>query len=76
MPETLDARGLKCPLPALKTQQRLDRLAAGERLTVLANDPMARIDIPHLCQAEGHTLVGQVEDTATGEWRFEIEKTG
>ncbi|MGY6645128.1 MAG: sulfurtransferase TusA family protein [Salinarimonas sp.] len=44
----LDLRGLKCPLPALKTRKALSRVAAGTMLRVECTDPMAAIDIPHL----------------------------
>lgn len=50
----VDARGLKCPLPVLQTEKRLATIAAGARLTVLATDPMAKIDIPLYCQQNGH----------------------
>jgi len=56
MDETLDLRGLKCPLPALMTKKALARLAPGTKLTVLADDPMAAVDIPHMCHGEGHAL--------------------
>ncbi|MCC5976978.1 MAG: sulfurtransferase TusA family protein [Salinarimonas sp.] len=44
----LDLRGLKCPLPALKTRKALSRVAAGTVIRVECTDPMAAIDIPHL----------------------------
>jgi tRNA 2-thiouridine synthesizing protein A len=44
----LDLRGLKCPLPALKTRKALSRVAAGTIIRVECTDPMAAIDIPHL----------------------------
>ena len=56
-PEILDARGLKCPLPVLKMEKRLAQLPAGASLTVLATDPMARIDIPLYCTQHGHACV-------------------
>ena len=56
MEETLDLRGLKCPLPALLAKKALARLPAGALLTVLADDPMAVVDIPHMCHDEGHAL--------------------
>jgi len=62
---TLDLKGLKCPLPVLKTRKALSRLAAGDRLTVLTTDPMAEIDIPHFCSENGHTLI-EAERTETG----------
>jgi tRNA 2-thiouridine synthesizing protein A len=56
MDETLDLRGLKCPLPALLAKKALARLAPGTVLTVLASDPMAVVDIPHMCHGEGHAV--------------------
>jgi tRNA 2-thiouridine synthesizing protein A len=52
----LDLRGLKCPLPVLRTQRELFRLAAGQVLIVEATDPMAAIDIPHLLTQTGDVL--------------------
>ena len=52
--ETIDARGLKCPLPVLKMEKRLAGLPAGATLIVLATDPMAKIDIPLFCRQNGH----------------------
>ena len=54
MPEVLDARGLRCPLPVLKMEKRLAELPPGAVLTVLATDPIARIDIPLYCTQNGH----------------------
>jgi tRNA 2-thiouridine synthesizing protein A len=44
----LDLRGLKCPLPALRTRKALRALDAGERLVIFCTDPLSQIDIPHL----------------------------
>jgi tRNA 2-thiouridine synthesizing protein A len=60
MEEMLDLRGLKCPLPALLTKKALARLAPGSALTVLADDPMSVVDIPHMCHGEGHAVDGVV----------------
>lgn len=57
MEEELDLRGLKCPLPALLARRKLAALAPGEILLVLASDPLAAVDIPHMCHQEGHTLI-------------------
>ncbi|MBW8708083.1 MAG: sulfurtransferase TusA family protein [Alphaproteobacteria bacterium] len=56
MDETLDLRGLKCPLPALMTRKALARLTPGAGLTVLADDPLAAVDIPHMCHTLGHAV--------------------
>jgi tRNA 2-thiouridine synthesizing protein A len=56
MDETLDLRGLKCPLPALLAKKALGKLAPGACLTVFTDDPMAVVDIPHMCHGEGHAV--------------------
>ena len=62
MAETvLNLRGLKCPLPALKTRKELLRLKAGEELLVECTDPLAAIDIPNLLRETGDILEEQVE---------------
>ena len=53
-PGLVDARGLKCPLPVLKMEKRLEALPIGAELIVLATDPIARIDIPLYCRQHGH----------------------
>lgn len=70
---TVDARGLRCPLPALKTEKALASLPAGATLLVLATDPMARVDIPFFCGKHGHAC----EVAAEGEvLRFTITVGG
>ena len=56
-PTDMDLSGLKCPLPVLKTRKALERLPAGALLRVTATDPMSVIDIPHMCQEDGHALI-------------------
>ena len=72
--ETLDVRGLLCPLPVLKARKRLQSLAAGAVLRIEATDPASVIDVPHFCAETGHTLVRQ--DEADGIYIFEIRKAG
>jgi len=64
MPDPLDLRGLKCPLPALMTRRALARAPIGLEIEVTADDPMAAVDIPHMCHEEGHTIVSQKRDGA------------
>ena len=61
MDEIVDLRGLKCPLPALLAKKALIKAAPGAVLTVLADDPLAAVDIPHMCHGEGHNLDGVVQ---------------
>lgn len=58
----LDATGLLCPLPVLKARKRLQSLASGQTLTLVADDPAAVIDVPHFCQEAGHALVASEDD--------------
>jgi tRNA 2-thiouridine synthesizing protein A len=53
----VDARGHRCPTPTLRLRRALETTAAGETVELLADDPLARIDIPHFCTASGHVLL-------------------
>ena len=72
MNDVFDLRGLKCPLPVLRTRKRLTTMASGADLTVETSDPLAVIDIPHMCNEDGHTLLAS-EKTEHGH-RFHIRK--
>jgi putative transcriptional regulator len=60
--KTINLRGLKCPLPALRTRKALAGMAAGDLLVIECTDPLAAIDIPNLLRETNDTL----EDSATG----------
>lgn len=64
MSEPLDLRGLKCPLPALLSRRVLARLLPGQTIEVLADDPLAAVDIPHMCRQEGYEVVQSEQDGA------------
>jgi tRNA 2-thiouridine synthesizing protein A len=69
--EVIDCRGLKCPLPVLKTEKRLGQIKVGTTVIVLATDPIAKIDIPLFCTQNGHGC----EMTVEGEMmRFAITR--
>lgn len=67
---TVDARGLKCPLPVLHTRRVLRQMAAGELLEVFCTDPVSAIDIPNLVREEGCSLAAS--ETLSGVYRFVI----
>jgi tRNA 2-thiouridine synthesizing protein A len=69
---TLDLRGLKCPLPALKTRKALSRAPAGTVLIVECTDPLAAIDIPNLLRETGDIL--EHTDQAEGLLTFRIRR--
>ena len=54
--KTIDLRGLKCPLPALRTRKALSRQEIGDILIVECTDPLAAIDMPHLLRETGDAL--------------------
>ena len=58
--QRLDARGTLCPIPVIKAKKVLAKMAVGQRLLVETTDPVAQIDIPHMCEQFGFTL----EETA------------
>jgi tRNA 2-thiouridine synthesizing protein A len=71
--ETLDLRGLKCPLPVMRTRRHLRDLAPGVTIRVETTDPLAVIDIPHFCSSEGHELVASAA-SETGGHSFTIRR--
>ena len=68
----LDLSGLLCPLPVLKARKRLEAMAPGEILRVIATDPMSAIDMPHFCSEQGHELVES--STEAGALIFRIRR--
>jgi tRNA 2-thiouridine synthesizing protein A len=52
-----DLRGLKCPLPVLRTRKALAAMSEGDILTVACTDPLTSIDIPHMLRETGDALV-------------------
>ncbi len=55
--KTFDLRGLKCPLPVLRTRKALAGMQPGDILIVSCTDPLAGIDIPNLLRETGDALV-------------------
>lgn len=59
---TLNLRGLKCPLPALRTRKALTNLKSGDLLVVECTDPLTAIDIPNLINQTGDKLEAQLKE--------------
>lgn len=57
----VDARGHRCPVPSLRLRRAMEGVAPGARLTLLATDPMARIDVPYLMGDLGGKVCGVEE---------------
>lgn len=72
--QVLDCLGLKCPLPVMKARKRLRALRPGDILTVLADDPVAPLDLEHLAQEDGHALIEITEQD--GHFVAHLQKGG
>ena len=70
--QILDCIGLYCPTPVLKTRQEMDKLAIGETLEVLADDPAAEDDLKAWAKRTGQKIL-EIEKTDEG-MRFLIQK--
>ena len=68
----IDARGHRCPVPTLKLQRAAKRAKVGDRLCLVCDDPMARIDVPHYATTSGLTVLAIEE--AAGVLRFTVSK--
>jgi cysteine desulfurase len=62
--QTVDARGLRCPLPVIRLAQCAAGQPAGALLELWATDPAARADVPAWCRMRGHELVDVTESGA------------
>lgn len=69
---TLDCIGLYCPVPVLKTREAIDKLAVGETLEMLADDPAAEADINAWAKRTGQKVL-KIEKAEPG-MRFLIRK--
>lgn len=61
-PLVVDARGHRCPVPTLRLRRALARAAEGQAVRLLADDPLAGIDVPHFCTTEGFRLLSSSRD--------------
>lgn len=68
----LDARGLNCPLPILRTKKTLAEIAAGQVLKIIATDPGAVKDMQAFAKQTGNELVSSAEES--GEFVFFMRK--
>ena len=53
----VDARGHRCPAPTLRLQRALRLARPGQRVRLLADDPLAKIDVPHFLASKGYRLI-------------------
>jgi tRNA 2-thiouridine synthesizing protein A len=70
--EQLDTLGLRCPEPVMMVRLAMRKLADGETLSVLADDPATTRDIPSFCHYMQHTLLAS--DVSQAPYRYLIQK--
>ncbi len=71
--ETLDCKGLSCPMPMMKLAKAMKGLNSGEILEMLGTDPGTKSDLPKWCDKTGNILV-QEKDLEGGIYRVLIQK--
>ncbi len=60
--QSLDCMGLYCPMPIVKTAEKIKQLKLGEVLEVVADDKGIKLDMPASCEAIGHEFLGVEEE--------------
>ena len=70
--QSIDARGLSCPMPIVKTAQTVKAIPSGAAVELLATDPGSVKDVAAWCRATGNELVEQTSDGAV--YRFVIRR--
>lgn len=71
--QSLDARGMNCPLPILRTKKALSNLGTGEILAVISTDPGSVKDMQAFCKQTGNELLSSSANQ--GEFEFFIRKS-
>ena len=71
--ETLDCVGLYCPMPIVKTSQKMKQMKMGEVLLVVADDKGIKKDMPAWCETTGNACLGMEEEGS--EIKFYVKKT-
>ena len=62
-PILVDARGHRCPVPTLRLRRALEAAGPGAMVRLLADDPMAKIDVPHFATQAGYAVIERGELT-------------
>ena len=70
--ETLDTKGMNCPMPILKTKNSIKKLNIGDTLEIFSTDPGSVRDFASFCKATGNELLESGEDA--GVYRYLIRK--
>ena len=71
--QTLDCKGLSCPMPIIKLSKAMKGLESGKVLQMIGTDPGSKTDIPAWCEKTGNEFLSMEE--ADGETKFYIKKS-
>ncbi|MDA8299417.1 MAG: sulfurtransferase TusA family protein [Deltaproteobacteria bacterium] len=71
--KTLDASGLSCPLPIVKTKKEIDTMSSGQVLEVISTDPGSKNDMAAWCNRTGNKLLESSEEG--GKFKFYVQKS-
>lgn len=71
--QTLDCKGLLCPLPVIRTKQAIDKMAVGQMLEMISTDPGSVADMQAWSRRTGHELLEHRQEN--GLFQFYIRKT-
>lgn len=71
----LDVRNMLCPMPVIKTGERVATLSPGTELTIQATDPGTLHDVPAWCRVHGHTVLASERNGTEIRVRIRVEPT-
>jgi tRNA 2-thiouridine synthesizing protein A len=71
---SIDALGRKCPIPIIMLAERINEVAVGQVVQVLADDPAAKTDVPAWCGLKSHDYVGLAELAGATGWAFLVRR--
>lgn len=71
--ETLDCRGLSCPMPILKAKKAMAKMKSGQVLEILSTDPGTRNDFPSFAKRAGHQYLGEKDEDGFTRYYLKIK---
>ncbi len=71
--ETLDARGLMCPMPIVKLAKKIKEMQSGQVLELIADDVGSKDDVPAWCNRTGNELLGVEQDGAVFKFYIKLK---
>ncbi len=72
--ESLDCRGMRCPRPIVEMAKRMRKMETGQVLELLADDPVAKKDVPNWCSTTGNEFLDRQDEDRF--FRFYVKKAG